>query len=91
MTNSPAKNVSDANRDIVLKSISLRDWIQTPTYKIEIDGQNAVDAVVKSCPEFQILRMTNLSRPEDDPFSLSTEELLHLTLEKLPLMTEIEY
>lgn len=35
--------------------------------------------------------MTNLSRPEDDPFSLSTEELINRTLEKLPLMTEIEY
>lgn len=52
MTNSPTKNVSEANRNIVLKSINLRDWIQTPTYKIEIDGQNAVEAVVKSCPEF---------------------------------------
>jgi hypothetical protein len=91
LPNTPHRDVSDSNRNLVLKSISLKDWAQTPIYKIEIDGHNAADAILKSCPEFQILRMSNLSRPEEDPFALSTEELIAKTLEKAIQNTEVEY
>lgn len=60
-------------------------------YKYVMEGSTELDAIVSQVPEFEILRMANLSRDLNDPYTFGNKILLDMTLKKEADEMEIDY
>ena len=69
----------------------VKDLKHSPLYKIEIEGQPELEAIVSQCPESEIIRLANISRDPNDPFSFGNKVLLDMTIKKTADLTEIQY
>lgn len=76
---------------MVVKSMNLKDWKNTPLYMHWIEGETELEAILQCCPEFEIIRLANFSRDDDAPFNYGNRVLLDLTLKRQCDLTEIEY
>jgi hypothetical protein len=56
------------------------DWKNTPIYRYEVEGETELESICKSVPEFEIIRLANFSRNENNPFNFSNKVLLDMTL-----------
>lgn len=67
---------------MVIRSLNLKDWKNTPLYLQSIEGETEAESILQSLPEFEVVRLANFSRDEDDPYAYGQRVLLDLTLGK---------